>query len=72
MATNHGFIDGNKRTTVILTHLLIERSGYQLTPLPGEDLEEIVEDLVLSVVCRRIDFEELERIRIIPGRIRRL
>jgi death-on-curing protein len=59
MASNHGFIDGNKRTTVILTHLLIDRSGYELVPLPGEDGDEMVENLVLAVVCRRMNFEEV-------------
>ena len=28
MASNHGFADGNKRTTLILTHSLITNSNY--------------------------------------------
>ena len=58
MAGNHGFIDGNKRTTVILTHLLIDRSGYKLVPLRGEDRNKIVEKLVLAVVCHEMSFED--------------
>jgi death-on-curing protein len=30
MSGNHGFIDGNKRTTVILADTLLARSGYRL------------------------------------------
>jgi death-on-curing protein len=59
MASNHGFIDGNKRTTIILTHLLIERSGYRVVPLRGEDQQQIMEDLVVAVVCREITFDQL-------------
>jgi death-on-curing protein len=33
MSGNHDFNDGNKRTTVILTHLLLDKSGYELRPL---------------------------------------
>lgn len=49
VATNHGFNDGNKRTTVILLHVLLDRSGYQLEPLDGEDLNDAITQLVLSV-----------------------
>ena len=30
LAQNHGFIDGNKRTTLIVANLFIDRSGYKL------------------------------------------
>ena len=30
VATSHGFTDGNKRTALILTHILLDRSGYVL------------------------------------------
>jgi death-on-curing protein len=51
MASNHGFSDGNKRTTIILTHLLLSRSGYELT-LQEDDgpLDVAMENLVLEVV----------------------
>jgi death-on-curing protein len=60
VATNHGFADGNKRTAVILTHLLLRKSGYELVPL-GTDasLDIEVETIVLSVVNRDVSFEDL-------------
>jgi death on curing protein len=47
---NHGFADGYKRTAVILTDLLIEQSGYELTAA-NEDtsLDEAVEALAVWV-----------------------
>jgi death-on-curing protein len=59
VAADHGFVDGNKRTAVILTSVLIDRSGYRLLPRPGEDLEQAIEALAVSVVCKEIDFEQL-------------
>lgn len=38
--TNHGFVDGNKRTAVYLVELLAVRSGYRLA----------VDDLALADV----------------------
>ena len=61
MACNHGFIDGNKRTAVVLTLVLVDRSGYRLAPLPGEDLDNAaLENLVLDLVCHRLDREQVE------------
>ena len=59
MATNHGFADGNKRTTVILMWLLLEKSGYRLVPLEREDIQQAVETVVLNVVNRALDFDGL-------------
>jgi death-on-curing protein len=50
MATNHGFADGNKRTTLILTDTLITRSGYELVAVEG-DIEAEVEEPLLSVAA---------------------
>jgi death on curing protein len=51
MAGNHGFLDGNKRTTVILTHVLLSKSGYRLIVLPGDvSADAAIEKLVLAVV----------------------
>lgn len=55
MANNHGFIDGNKRTAWLLVELLIDRSGYCLTILHDAPID----DLVVSVVAKEIDFEAL-------------
>ena len=51
MAGNHGFADGNKRTTLILIHSLITNSNYILEPLPGEDIQQAIEDLILSAAA---------------------
>lgn len=60
MATNHGFADGNKRTTIILTHLLLQKSNYHIVPLDADpNLSRLMENLVLSVVRHDLDFEEL-------------
>jgi len=48
---NHGFVDGNKRTAIILAHLLIQRSGYQLV---SADLDLEIEQMVLNLECHRL------------------
>jgi death-on-curing protein len=51
IATNHAFNDGNKRTSILLTALLLDRSGYQLQSIdPSEDLEFALEEFVVEVV----------------------
>lgn len=60
MATNHGFADGNKRTTVILLHLLVRKSGYAIVPIfdmnsPSQE----VESMVLDVVNHNLDYDGL-------------
>lgn len=59
IACNHGFNDGNKRTALIVMALLLERSGYKLHPLRGEDLNRAVEDMILDVVNHRLDKTQL-------------
>jgi death-on-curing family protein len=51
IATNHAFNDGNKRTSIILMHLLLDQSGYSLEPLDQhEDLQQTLEDFVVEAV----------------------
>jgi death on curing protein len=57
MATNHGFVDGNKRTTLILTETLIVKSGYELVAVEG-DIENEIEELLLSVAAH-LPFEQI-------------
>jgi death-on-curing protein len=61
IATNHGFADGNKRTAIILIHLLLSKSGYKIVPLHNTDgaLDVIMEELVLSVVRRELTLAQL-------------
>jgi death-on-curing protein len=57
MACNHGFADGNKRTTLILFHTLVSNSGYSL---PEEDVkQQTIEAVILAVASRSMSFEEL-------------
>ena len=49
MAGNHGFADGNKRTTLILLYTLISNSGYRLKPIDNnEDIEQALEDIIVA------------------------
>jgi death-on-curing protein len=57
MSTNHGFVDGSKRTTVILTHLLLSKSGYRV--VSNRPLDVVMEELVLSVVRHELTFNQL-------------
>ena len=60
MVGNHGFADGNKRTTVILLNLLLERSGYRLTPSSRHgSIQNEVEAMVLDVAKGRLSFDDL-------------
>ncbi|MXW13670.1 MAG: type II toxin-antitoxin system death-on-curing family toxin [Rhodothermaceae bacterium] len=52
--SNHGFIDGNKRTAFYLAELLIRRSGCKL--LASNDL---MVDMITSVARGEMTFEEL-------------
>jgi death on curing protein len=59
---NHGFIDGNKRTAVILTHLLLSKSGYRLDPIHGDDTIDVaIENMVVDAVCHKLSFDEIVR-----------
>jgi death on curing protein len=60
MAGNHGFADGNKRTTLILVHLMLKKSDYELVPLATDDsLNLAAEQMVLGSVNRDLDFNQL-------------
>jgi death-on-curing protein len=59
MASNHGFADGNKRTTLLLVHTLITNSGYQLRALNNEDLEQALEDTIVAGASRETPLQQL-------------
>ncbi len=60
VSRNHGFADGNKRTAIILLHMLLKKSGYAFCPYgKDENLERAIEQRVLDVVTRTITFNEL-------------
>ena len=42
-----------------MLNVFLERSGYRLTPLEGENLSDAAETVVLGLVEHRIDLEAL-------------
>ena len=60
MSSNHGFLDGNKRTTLILLHVLLSKSGYKLSPTDGDPpLQVAVEEMILAIVNHEMDYDGL-------------
>jgi prophage maintenance system killer protein len=59
MASNHGFADGNKRTTLILLHNFVQNSGYRLVAANEEDLERAVEDIILAAASSNTSIQQL-------------
>lgn len=59
VATNHGFIDGNKRTAFILLILLVNRSGYRLVPAGRENTGDAIEQMIVDVVNHRLNRRQL-------------
>ena len=57
MSKNHGFLDGNKRTTLLLLHILLARSGYLLVSIGRESIDIAVEDMILDVVNHKMTFD---------------
>ena len=65
MVGNHGFVDGNKRTALILVITMVERSGYTLV-VPEN---ELLDDIVVDVAAGRMTYDQLElwfKARLIP------
>lgn len=54
---NHPFVDGNKRTALIVAHLFVLRSGYRL---PLETAPPDFENMVLAVAAGRMRFPQIE------------
>lgn len=59
VASNHGFADGNKRTTLLLLGVLLDRSGYQLVGEGTEETGRAVEDLIVEVADGVHDFDSI-------------
>jgi death on curing protein len=55
LAGNHGFVDGNKRTALIVANLLIRRSGYRLIGSSPDYLDLALERIVLDAAASRFD-----------------
>jgi death-on-curing protein len=55
MVSNHGFVDGNKRTAWLLVEILVSRSGYRLA-IPDD---EPIDDLVVAVATGNVGMADL-------------
>jgi death-on-curing protein len=69
---NHGFTDGNKRTTLLLLGLMLDRSGYKLaddgTPETVAAVEAMLKSVAKGEVQGGMDFDAIlswmtERVR---------
>jgi death-on-curing protein len=59
-AGGHAFVDGNKRTAVLLVDLLLERSGYRLQPATDrEDLTAAYEAFAIWVITEHPAFDDV-------------
>jgi death on curing protein len=45
LSRNHGFVDGNKRTALLVSLLMINRSGFDLQLTDNEQIDDIVVDV---------------------------
>ena len=54
VVSNHGFVDGNKRTALYLIELLVQRSDYDFV-----ECDEVVADVITSVASGEMGYEEL-------------
>ena len=59
LSENHAFIDGNKRTTLIVVVMFITRSNYQLVAVKNDIVKE-VENMILDVVEDRMSLENAQ------------
>jgi death-on-curing protein len=59
LACNHGFIDGNKRTALLMLNLLLTRSGYRLVADSERQLNIDVENMILALVEHHMTFDEV-------------
>lgn len=56
LVTNHGFVDGNKRTALIAVHLLLERSGWTFKP----GTEDEIDDMLVAISRGECAVAEIE------------
>ena len=59
LALNHGFVDGNKRTALLMVALLIRRSGYRIRHKNSRLRDREMEDMIIAVVEHRMTLGEL-------------
>jgi len=56
LVTNHGFVDGNKRTALIAVHLLLERSGWTFQ----RGTEDEIDDMFVAIARGELAMVEIE------------
>ena len=54
LVSNHGFVDGNKRTALYLVELMVQRSGYEFVE---DDL--VIVETIMSVARGETSCEKL-------------
>ena len=55
VVSNHGFVDGNKRTALYLMELLVRRSGFEFIK---ED-DDMIADVITSVARGETGYDDL-------------
>lgn len=58
LANNHGFIDGNKRTALLVVVLFLSKSGARIQ---GDDRQTALETLILDVVNGETEIDAIKR-----------
>lgn len=58
LVTNHGFLDGNKRTAVVCVFILVDRSGWRFSD--GRRARQRFENLILHVAKHNPPVKEIE------------
>jgi death-on-curing protein len=51
---NHGFVDGNKRTAVIVMIIFLGRNGHRVTAS-----KKLLVDLAVGVASNKLDFDQI-------------
>lgn len=59
VTTNHGFIDGNKRTAFYFLYLFLEKSGYYIENKSQMEPDEEIEHLILDATTKFLNFDEI-------------
>jgi death-on-curing protein len=59
LASNHGFVDGNKRTALLMMNLLLLRSGYFLRGGSEQQINTDVEVMILALVEHHMSFDDV-------------
>ncbi|MCY4596914.1 MAG: type II toxin-antitoxin system death-on-curing family toxin [Bryobacterales bacterium] len=54
VVSNHGFVDGNKRTALYLVDLLVRRSGYSLN-----ERDEVIVETLVAVARGEMGYDDL-------------